>query len=106
MKKLARSVGVIGTVAALSLVGVGAAQAAPTSENVSSGSGHCCQLPPLCNTAKYLHYAAEEFLDFAGLQPIFGLIDKPYIHTVLWSPIDMVTGGCGADTHPPELSNS
>lgn len=58
-----------------------------------------------CLTVKYLHWTAEMLLDFLRLQPIFKYLDKPIIHPLLWHPLDQLTGGgCGADTHPPELS--
>ncbi len=103
MKKFTRPVITLAVSAGLVLSGTAAAQAAtpasspaPAVATVGFGS--------LCEATKTLHWTAEWVLDALGLQPIFGLIDKPIIHPILWSPLNLVTGGCGVDSHPPGLS--
>jgi len=103
MTRLSRSVLALGIAAATTLGGAAAAQAAPAPEAPQSAVVAQGPIGDLCSTAKYLHYTAEMLISTVQLQPIFGLIDEPIIHPILWGLIDDLTGGCGVDTHPAEL---
>lgn len=108
MKKFTRPLLMLAVSASLVLSGTAAAQAAAPAApavapvvTVGGGGGIC---PSCCEATKTLHWTAEWVLDALYLQPIFGLIDKPIIHPLLWTPLDHLLGGCGVDSHPAGLS--
>ena len=123
MNKFGRLAVTLATAAALAVGGATAVQAAPVLPSAPSATTVSIQTSAagpatgigdlfckdgscwidMCNSFKYLHWTAEMFVSAAGMQPILSIVDKPIIHPLLWTPLDGLTGGCDADSHPPEL---
>lgn len=65
-----------------------------------------CEWGPLASLGgalTYTHWTAEMLVDTVGLQPVLGIVDKPIIHPLLWTPLSKMTG-CPVNSHPPQLA--